>query len=326
MFAFSYRVWQLGRGLGLAKPDVIVGSSPHPFAALAAQRLAGHHGVPFVLEVRDLWPQTLIDLGRIPPRHPFIVLLEKIERYLYRRASAIVTLLPGAGEYMAAKGAELSQVVWIPNGIDLDLVPPPQPPRANGPFTVTYAGSHALSDGLELALEAAYLLKKEHWAHRVRFRFIGDGPEKHSLVQTATRLGLRNVSFEEPVPKRLIYNVLQEAQAFLIILRNAPLYRWGMSFNKLFDYLALARPIIFCGDTAFNPIREASPFIAVPPGDPGALADAVKQLALLAPEERWAMGLRGREYVEQHHAFSRLADRLEGVLQDVVHARTVSHP
>jgi glycosyltransferase involved in cell wall biosynthesis len=320
MLVFSYKAWRMGKRARLEKPDVIVGSSPHPFAALVGERLANYFGVPFVLEVRDLWPQTLIDLGRIPPYHPFVILLDKIERYLYRNASAIVTPLPGAGEYMATKGADPSRVVWIPNGIDLELVPTPSPPQPKEPFTVIYAGAHGLANGLELALESAHLLEKEGWGNRVRFRFIGDGPEKPNLIRRAQELGLGNVSFEDPVPKSEIYTLLSQADAFLIILRDSALYRWGISLNKLFDYLASARPIIFCGDSPYNPVADANAGISVPPGDPKALAEAVKQLALLPPEDRWAMGLRGREYVERHHSFGSLADKLEKVLRDVIHA------
>jgi glycosyltransferase involved in cell wall biosynthesis len=325
MLAFSYRLWQLGRGLGLAKPDVILGSSPPPFAALAAERLTRHFRVPFVLEIRDLWPQTLIDLGSIPPSHPFIVLLDKIERHLYRKASAIVTLLPGAARYMAAKGADPSRVVWIPNGIDLELVPTPSPPQPKEPFTVMYAGAHGLANGLELALEAAHLLEKQGWGKRVRFRFVGNGPEKPNLIRRARELELGNVSFEDPVPKGEVYRLLSQADAFLLILKDSPLFRWGVSPNKLFDFLASARPVLFCVGSPFNPVADANAGMSVPPGDARALTEAVKHLALLSPEERWAMGLRGREYVEQHHAFSRLADKLEGVLQDVVHAAALSH-
>ncbi len=160
MTVFAYRVWRSAGEALLGKPDVVIGSSPHPFAALAAERLATRFRVPFVLEVRDLWPQTLIDLGGFSPRHPFILLLESIERYLYRKASRIITLLPGAGEHIREKGGDLSRVVWIPNGIDLELSPSPQPPRLNQVFTIMYAGAHGLANGLDLVLDVAALLEE----------------------------------------------------------------------------------------------------------------------------------------------------------------------
>nr|BCX01985.1 MAG: glycosyltransferase WbuB [Bacteroidota bacterium] len=317
MTAFAYRMWRLGKKAGLGKPDVIIGSSPHLFAALAAERLADRFQVPFVLEVRDLWPQTLIDLGNFSPRHPFIASLLTIERYLYRKAAAILSLLPGAKEHMAEKGADPSRIVWLPTGIDLELVPPPQPPKSDGPFTVMYAGAHGLANGLDLALEAAHLLEREGWGKRVRFRFVGDGPEKPNLMQKAQALGLRSVSFEDPVPKRAVYGLLQQADAFLFILRDSPLFRWGISPNKLFDFLSQARPVIFCVNTPFNPVEEAKAGVTVSPASPEGLADAIKRLTLLSPEERWSMGMRGRAYVEKYHSLNRLADKLEEVLKHV---------
>ncbi|MFO7152849.1 MAG: glycosyltransferase family 4 protein [Bacillota bacterium] len=321
MLAFAYRFWRLGGRNRAEKPDVIVGSSPHPFAALAAERLAARFGVPFILEVRDLWPQTLIDLGNFSPQHPFIILLAKIERFLYRKSAAIITLLPAAKEYMTGKGADSSRIVWIPNGIDLELVPSPQLPKSEGSFTVMYAGAHGLANGLELVLKAAYLLEQEQLQDRIRFRFIGDGTEKPNLIAMAKRLGLRSVCFEDPVPKKAIYSLLQEADAFLLIHKDLPLYRWGASPNKLFDFLAMARPIIYCANVPFNPVKEADAGVIVPPGNPKALADAIKRLALLSPEERWSMGMRGRAYVEKYHSLNRLADKLEEVLKHVAEVR-----
>lgn len=321
MTVFAYRVWAIIDKVLIERPNVVIGSSPHLFAALAAERLAARFHVPFVLEVRDLWPQTLIDLGNFSPKHPFIAFLEGIERYLYRKAAAILSLLPGAKEHMAEKGADPSRIVWLPNGIDLELVPPPQPPKSDGPFTVMYAGAHGLANGLDLALKAAHLLEREGWGKRVRFRFVGDGPEKPNLMQKAQALGLRSVSFENPVPKKAVYGLLQQADAFLLILPDSPLYRWGISINKMFDYLSQARPIIFCGNTPFNAVNEAGAGITLPPANPKALAEAVKGMALMHPEERWAMGLRGRAYVEKHHSLNRLADKLEEVLKDVAKVR-----
>ena len=126
---------------------------------------------------------------------------------------------------------------------------------------------------------------------------------------------LANVHFHPPVPKAEVYRRLQKAHAFLMILRDSPLFQWGISPNKLFDFLAMARPVIFCVRTPYNPVAEHQAGITVPPDDPGALARAVQRLVRTPPEERWAMGLRGRAYVEQVHDLDRLADRLEQVLQ-----------
>lgn len=330
MLAFAAQVW-LETGLrDLERPDVIVGSSPHLFAAWAAQRLAARRRVPFVLEVRDLWPQTLVDLGQVSPRHPLVLTMLGIERYLYRQARRIVSLLPGAVEHLAAKGADPGKVVWIPNGVDLAAVPapaapdpgsappgagPPAPATAGAPFTVIYAGAHGLANHLDVILDAARLLQQQVGHEAIRFRLIGDGPEKPRLQQRARDEGIENVRFEPPVPKHSVYAAIQAAQACVVTLKESPLYRWGFSLNKLFDYLACGRPVVIGVRSPYNPVAEAGAGLTVAPEDPPALAAAVRQLAALPPAERANMGRQGRAYVESRHAVETMADRLEALLR-----------
>lgn len=316
---FGWRFWRevgLGR---LSGPHVIIGSSPYPFAALAAERVARRHGVPFVLEVRDLWPETLIELGEYSPDHPFIVLLDVIERYLYRRSHRIINLLPEAEPYMVKKGADADRIGWIPNGVDLDMVPTPVPPAGNSAFCIMYAGAHGLANGLDVLLDAALLLQEDGWGpDRVVFRLVGDGPEKDRLRTRVRREEIDNVEFHDSVPKSAVYQVLGEADAFLMHLQDSPVFRWGVSPNKLFDYMACARPVIFAVGTNVNPVDKSNCGITVPPEDPGALVTAVKELVELPAAERWKMGCRGRQYVEEHHALSRLVQTLERTLQAAV--------
>ena len=137
------------------RPDVIVGSSPPLFAAYAAQKLAQRLRVPFVLEVRDLWPQTMIEVGRYTESHPLIKSLSALERYLYRRADHIVTLLPLAGEHMVSHGAHPGRITWIPNGVA--LLPLTNQPEWEGSrnFVALYAGAHGPLNALDGVLDAA---------------------------------------------------------------------------------------------------------------------------------------------------------------------------
>jgi glycosyltransferase involved in cell wall biosynthesis len=312
---FAFRVW-FGVGLqGLPAPEIIIGSSPFPSAACAAERLARRCGVPFVLEVRDLWPQTLIDLGRLSPRHPVVWVLERLERYLYRRAAAIISLLPKAAEHMTAKGARPEQVLWLPNGIDLSQVPISSPCLRTPPFTVVYAGSHNRSNNLDTLLDAAALLQQQGFSGRMMLRLIGDGPEKARLQRRALEESISLVRFEPALPKSRIYQALGEADAFVIDHPDSPLYRWGVSPNKLFDYLAVGRPII-CGiEAGGTPVEEAAAGLVIPPGDPAAMADAIRQLAQSPITDRLAMGERGRAYAALHHDYARLAEQLEETLR-----------
>lgn len=310
MLAFAYRVCRKRVATIEQQPDVVLGSSPHLFAALAAERVARRYGVPFVLEVRDLWPESLVELGNISRRHPIVLGLELIERYLYKRAKCIISLLPDAVDHMVSKGADRTKMVWIPNGVEVDELPEPKPPVDDGIFTVMYAGAHGLANSLDTLLDAARMLQTEPWATHVRFRLIGDGPEKERLQVKVRDEGIRNIIFEQQVPRNKVYGILAQADAFWATLRDVPLYKWGISLNKMYDYLAMARPIVFGANVSLNPIKDAQAGITVYPEDREATVAAIKQLVAMSNEERWAMGLRGRRYVEEHHDYKKLAHRL----------------
>ncbi|MBS1801648.1 MAG: glycosyltransferase family 4 protein [Acidobacteria bacterium] len=316
MFVFAFEVW-LGLGTRrMPKPDIVIGSSLTLLAALAAERLARRIRVPFVLEIRDLWPQTLIDMG-MRPYHPAVVGFGMIERYLYRNADKIVTLLPNASEYMVPRGARPNDITWIPNGVDMELMPLPHAPAPGNQFTVMYAGSHGLSDALDSVLDAAAILNKQA-PGRFCFRLIGNGPNKPALQHKVVTENIANVVFVDPVPRREVFSLLQGADAFIITAKKTDLYRYGISPNKLHEYMAAARPTIFAGNSHNNPIVEAVAGITVAPEEPKAIAAAVETLAAMSSEERWNMGLRGRRYIEEHHDYSGLARRLERVLQSAL--------
>lgn len=314
-FVFAARLWK-GTGLeALAQPDLIIGSSPYPFAALAAESIARRYGVPFILEIRDLWPETVIRLGEVSRWHPFILALELIERHLYRTAEHIITVLPRGKDYMVTKGAHRERVSWIPNAVDLRMVPEPRPASEEGALTIMYAGSHGASNCLDLLLDAAVILQDDGWNDRVRFHLVGHGPAKPQLVARVERDGLENVRFSDAVPKKQVYDVLSTADAFVLLLADSPLYQWGASPQKLFDYMAAGRPILLGSSSSWNPVGEAGCGVTFSPEDPPAVARAAKKLASLSPKERSSMGERARRYVQEHHDLSVLARRLEALLQ-----------
>ncbi|MBT9253591.1 MAG: glycosyltransferase family 4 protein [Brockia lithotrophica] len=172
-----------------------------------------------------------------------------------------------------------------------------------------------MANDLDRVLDAAHLLQKGGNGKAIRFVLVGDGPEKERLMQRAREMGLHNVEFRDPVPKREVFRVLAEADAFLLLLKEAPVFRFGASPNKLYDYMAMGRPVIFAVNSPYNPVQESHSGITVSDASPEALAQAVHALASLPREEREAMGRRGRAYVEEHHSFPRLAEQLEEILR-----------
>lgn len=306
MVAFVVRLARLHReGLNLARPEVVVGSSPSLTAAFGAWWLARGLRVPFVLEVRDLWPMSLIELGGLSPSHPAVLLLGALERFLYRRTAAIISI-PGAAEaHFRSRGATTPFFRHVPNGASFAGDEPPAPPRpADGRFVVMYAGAVGLANNLDVVLTAAAELGE---ASGVEFEIVGAGPEKERLQAESAALGLTTVHFREPVPKREVGALLARADAFLMPLRPSPLFRLGVSPNKLYDYLDAARPILFGIDAPEDPVREAGAGLRYEPGDGRSLANAIRRLVALSADERAAMGQRGRAYVRARCSLDRIA-------------------
>jgi len=323
MVAFAFQAWRVGRKLPklapeVGKPDVIIGSSPHLFTSLAAYWVARHHRAKFVMEVRDLWPQTIIDMGELSARSPITKSLQALEKFLYRRAERIITLLPMAHEYITAYGVPRDKVVWIPNGIDLSRFEDFGPAASFGEgFKVMYLGAHGQANALDVLIQAAKIVQ-DKGLEEIKFVLVGDGPEKPRLMALAKDLGLHNVEFRQPVPKSEVPSVLNDADAFLVQLGGREVYRWGISSNKLFDFMAMGKPVLSSAEAVGNPVEKAQCGLTIPPRDPQSLADAVIKLYQMPKEKREAMGRCGREYVEKHHAMPVLTDKLEKTLKKLV--------
>ncbi len=292
------------------RPDVILGSSPHLFAADAAMRLARRLGSRFVLEVRDVWPQSLIDIAGVSPGHPFVRWLAVLERKLYRGADAIVSLLPGVGKHVATFGVPEHRVTWVPNGFELTLLPEPTAPPLGEKFTMAYAGSMGVANAMDSVIEAARIIE-ERSPGKISFELYGAGTERARLEAMAPQ----NVHFRGTVPKVAMLQELSRANAFIAVARKTELYRFGLSFNKLFDYMAACRPTLFSVDLEENPIQEANAGIIVPAEDSQAIADAAIRLSSMPREDLVAMGERGRALVEEKYSMERLAAILEQVLK-----------
>ena len=294
-------------------PDVIIGSSPHLFAAWAARRVARRLRKPFVFEVRDLWPESLLVTGR--RRSLGYHALGVLARSLYKSADRILVLAQGSADYLRDRGHPASKLVCVPNGVDTTAFGEAARP-ARTTLTFVYAGAHGPANGLEAVLGAAHRLLGDP---SIRFLLVGDGPSKAGLAAMAERLGLSNLEFRTPVPKDEMPALLAEADAGLMVLREAPLFAFGVSPNKLFDYLAAALPVVgnVPGEVA-RMLAGAGAGVTAADSSAGALAEAIRRLASLPPEERAAMGQRGRAWVAAEHARPTLARRLDSMLRELV--------
>ena len=319
---FSFAISVIAsRGLSdLPKPDLIMGTSPDLMSALSAYGVSRFLGIPFVLEIRDIWPLSAVEIGNVSRNHPYVLILSLIERFLYRKADWIVTLLPEAWRHIVPRGGCRNRITWIPNGVVLEDTPMERASAETDStdFTLMYAGSHGNANNLDLLLDAANLLKSRGQHKNLKIRLVGDGPNKQALMERAAREGLDFISFEASVPKTDIELVLQEANAFLLLFHSREIYRYGISANKLFDYLAAARPIIIALEAEYNPVMMSGAGVCIPPQNPNALAEAITTLKKMSPEERHKFGLRARTYVTAKHDNKLLGAKLAGVIENLI--------
>jgi glycosyltransferase involved in cell wall biosynthesis len=313
MVAFALRLLRLPVAK-LPRPDAILVSSPSLFPLPVAARWARRFGARFAFEVRDIWPLTLSELGGLSTRHPLVLLMQWLEDFGYRSADVVVSVLPAAGGHMRSRGMDPAKFHYLPNGIDLngrrDGAAPDIVRAAIGPgaFTVGFVGTLGRANVLETLIDAARLLEPDG----VQVVVVGHGPEREQLVARAG--GASNVAFVGPIPKEQVAPALALFDACYVGYRRSSLYRFGVSPNKLYDYMAAGRPVLFAADAANQPVREADCGRTVPPEDPQALADAIRSLAAAPSDERARLGANARAYVAEHHDYTRLADRLAEVL------------
>lgn len=315
MFSYTWRVFWIGKRMK-ERPDVIMGTCVHPFAVLSAFLLSRIKKTHFFFEVTDLWPQTLVDMGFLSSRNPLVFTLRLLEKFLYKKAEKIITLLPYANEYIAGLGISKDKIIWIPNGADLSRYETMKSYRGDKKenFIFMYLGIHSPYASLNVVLEAAEILQKEEKSN-LKFVFVGEGSEKPNLIKFAQDKNLDNVEFRDMVPKDQVFKIMEEADVFISIIKDMPvLTKYGISSNKLVDYLAAGRPIIFSVSSKNNPVEEAGAGITIPPDNPKVFAETVKKIISLTPGERIRMGEDGKIYAQKNYDIKQLAEKFEKLL------------
>ena len=302
--------------------DVLVASSPTLFAVVAAWVISRRLGVPFVFEVRDLWPAIFVDLGVIRSR-PVIRALELLELFLYRRSGAVVTVTRAFAADIARRGIDPAKLHVVPNGVDLQAFRPGPPDpdlRARlglgDGLVVLYSGAHGISHGLSRVLDVAARLRADP---RFHFLFVGEGAEKEGLEAKARSLALDNVTFRGAVPREEVPALYRTADVVLVPLRAVPLFRSFIP-SKMFEILACGRPILASleGEAA-EILRASGAALVVPPEDVAAITAGLLRLAD-EPSLRTDLASHGHAYVARLFDRRLLASRYIEVLEAVVQA------
>lgn len=300
-----------------ARHSVFIGSSPQLFAALATWAASRLRRVPFVFEVRDLWPESYVEMTGNPhglqPR-----LMRVVADLLYRRAAAIVVLAEPNIDRIVARGATRAKVVYVPNGVDMEAFRSGSKAAVDlsrpGAFTFVYAGTHGPANGLDVVVRACAELQRLG-RDDIRVALVGDGPAKGEIRALAAELTVSNLQLCDPVPKAAMSAVLGTADAGLMVLADVDLFSYGVSPNKLFDYMGVGLPVLtnvpgIVGDI----VKDADVGLVVAPGDPTALAAGMVALADNPPS---GAAERGQAFIASNHERAVLAARLEECLVKV---------
>jgi glycosyltransferase involved in cell wall biosynthesis len=322
---FAFRSVILALGLDY---DVVFATSTPLTAALPGIVARWLRRKPFVFEVRDLWPELPRAMGVL--RNPLVLLMmDWLEFMAYRSANSCIALSPGIAQGITRRGVPESRVIIAPNGCDVDLFAPdaaqalPElpglPPDA---FVATFTGAHGVANGLGAVLDAAAELRMRGRTD-IFFVLIGDGKEKPALIERAHCEKLDNCLFVQPMPKKALAQFLcRRANVGLMLLANVPAFYYGTSPNKFFDYLASGLPVLvnYPGWMA-EMVTTQGVGVAVPPGDPAAVANALMKMAD-ARAATAEMGPRGRSFAKREFLQATLAQRCVSVMESAVAMRS----
>lgn len=306
------------------RPDIILGSSAHPLAAVLAIRLAKRFRCKSIAEVRDLWPESIVAYGIAGPHNPAVLALRRLEKWIYKKADALVFTMEGAYDYIVEQGWDKdiprSKVHYINNGVDLEQfdyntehfhVDDPDLDDPNT-FKVVYTGSIRKVNNLGLLLDAAKCVNDP----RVKFLIWGDGDEREALERRVRDEGLTNVVFKGRVEKKYIPSIVSRANLNFAHNSFTYLFNYGISFNKLFDYFAAGQPILCDFPCRYNPVIIYGAGMEVRDTRPQEIAAVIGQLAELPEEQRRLMGANARRAAEDYD-FKRLTDKLMAVIESI---------
>ena len=295
------------------KPDIIIVSSLSIFPILNAYIWSKIFKIDIIFEVRDIWPLTLVELGNISTNHPFVKILAWFERFAYKKSKYVVSLLPNAKKHMVSKGMTNDKFIHIPNGINLDEVENYKIIDSNvkkqiptDKFIIGYVGTIGIANALEYLIESAKCLKFNRSIH---FVIVGKGGEKEKLRKICLDNDLENITFIEPIPKKQVQSILSLFDVCYIGWHNQKIYEYGISANKIFDYMYSSKPILHSISISNDIILKANCGLTVPSENVNSIVNAILELEQMSKEKLIKFGLNGKEYVIKNHSYEKLVEK-----------------
>lgn len=308
-FHFEWLLFKFNKS-ELHRPDVVIVSSLSLFSIINGYLLRRKYGCKLVLEVRDIWPLTIVEEGGFNPKHPFVMLLARLERFAYKTADVIVGTMPNLGEhvhnilgfkkptYCVPMGFD-PNVLSIQENIDGEIV---RQYFKNGKFHVVYAGTIGITNALDTFFEVAEKLVQNEDIH---FVILGEGALKSDYMKRYAHCN--NISFMPKVSRLMVQSVLKNADVLYLSAFDSKVWKYGQSLNKIIDYMVAARPIIASYSGHQSMINEAESGFFVPSQNVKAVVEKILLLKDMSRQDRVEMGERGREWILLNRNYNKLA-------------------
>ena len=318
MFLFVFKLLFCLRSVYKSfNPDVVIASSTYPLDIFPARKIAKKCHAKLFFEVHDLWPLSPMEIGGYSKWHPFIRVMQFAENYAYKNADRVVSMLPNAEIHMLEHGLAHGKFVYIPNGFNeeewtvenknivckyQDLL---KQMKLSGKKIVGYTGGHAKSNAIDILIDAMKLINNPD----IACVLVGKGHEKERLMRRVVEEGIKNVIFLDPVHKNEIPALLLCMDVLYIGWANNPLYRFGISPNKLIDYMLSGKPILQAINAANDWVAEYDCGVSVPAESPEKIAEGIEYLVALDEPILKEKGKNGERFVRENLSYSVLADK-----------------
>ena len=302
----------------LSSVDLVIACSPQIFTGISGYVVSRVKKIPFIFEIRDLWPDFAIEEGILRGRFK-IQIAKCIEKFIYKKAHYFIINSPGYFSHLAKFGIDKKRIIFVPNGVDTDIFKPGKKNshirkqlRLDGKFVVLYAGAHGQANNLKTVIEAAKLIKNNK---DIVFLLVGDGKEKRDLINLSRYYSLENVIFLDPQPRERMPEICAASDVCLAILKKN--YKTTYP-NKIFDYMASGRAIILAIDgVARKVIEKANAGVFVEPENPKALKTAILNL-YHHRELLGEYGVNARKYVVKYFDRQKIAEHFHQALTKII--------
>lgn len=306
----------------LGHPNYIIASSVHPFVWEIGFSAAKKYHSRFIAEVRDIWPLSLIEVNHMSPYHPLVILFKVIEKRAYRRANAVVTTMPYAYKHVC-KVANIpkDKVFWIPNGLRTSsfnealksggLLPTHLDDYLTNHWCAIYTGSFVPSECVTLLIEAMARLRDTD----IHLAIVGHGQEEERYRELINDLNLRNVEIFPYISPDLVPIALSKANCCVAAIHSYPIYRYGLSLNKLSEYLYSGKPVLFACNVK-NAVEEAGQFV-VPSEDPDKYANELRKIRCISKENLGEVSNTNKLFIFKNYDYERLADEYLSLMNSI---------